>query len=138
VNVTSFHYQRHFTPAEATAMLPTVRAWLTELRVEVRRAQGLSGELRAGEAADPRAADKLESQRAVVAALLGRFHEEGIEVRALEPALIDFPALFQGREVLLCWREPEEAITHWHPLTTGYAGRAEISPEQASQFEWCN
>lgn len=138
MDVTAFQYLRHFTPAEATAMLPTVRVWLAELKAEVRRAQGLSGELRAGDAADPRAADRLEAQRAVVAALLGRFHEEGIEVRALEPALIDFPALLQGREVLLCWREPEDSVGHWHSPTAGFGGRTPIQPEQAAQFEWCN
>ena len=37
--------------------------------------------------------------------------------------LVDFPAIIEGREVLLCWRSDEEHITHYHGYLEGYAGR---------------
>ena len=40
--------------------------------------------------------------------------------------LVDFPAIIDGKEVLLCWRSDEVKITHYHGLEDGYAGRLAI------------
>jgi hypothetical protein len=32
----------------------------------------------------------------------------------------------EGEIVLLCWKYGEEAITHWHGLEEGFAGRKPI------------
>lgn len=37
--------------------------------------------------------------------------------------LVDFYAMRDGRPVFLCWRHPEERITHWHEIDEGFAGR---------------
>lgn len=37
--------------------------------------------------------------------------------------LVDFLALHEGAEVNLCWRFGESAVTFWHGLDEGYAGR---------------
>ena len=135
--VGGFRFSRHFTVAEAEALLPTVRGWLAELAreaAEVRRLRGMVQE----SGPDPRLEEAIEERKAWMAALIGRFEEEGIELKGLEPALVDFPALMQGVEVYLCWREPEERVGHWHPLSTGYAGRRPIAEEGVPMFEWCN
>ena len=49
--------------------------------------------------------------------------EMGIEIRRLDPALLDFPWLRQGQLVYLCWEEDEPAIAYWHPVDTGFTGR---------------
>lgn len=41
-------------------------------------------------------------------------------------ALVDFPAVIDGREVLLCWRSDETAVTWYHDYEQGYAGRRPI------------
>lgn len=48
------------------------------------------------------------------------------EVKGLHPLLVDFYSMRDGREVYLCWKEDEEAITHWHDLESGFAGREPI------------
>jgi hypothetical protein len=53
------------------------------------------------------------------------------------PPLLDFPALRDGQEVYLCWREGEADITHWHPLHTGIRGRQPLEGDTAS-WEWCS
>ncbi len=42
--------------------------------------------------------------------------------------LVDFPAIINGEEVLLCWRSDEEEINYYHGLNDGFAGR-KIIPE---------
>ena len=51
----------------------------------------------------------------------------GIELKDIDVGLIDFPALFQGRVIYLCWRLGEESIGYWHEISTGFAGRRPIS-----------
>ena len=64
-------------------------------------------------------------------------HETGACVKGVEPALLDFPAIRNGCQVYLCWREGEDRITHWHPMHTGFAGREELDPATEC-WEWCS
>ncbi|GED71749.1 hypothetical protein BRE01_54510 [Brevibacillus reuszeri] len=51
---------------------------------------------------------------------------KGIQVKDIDIGLFDFPAIINGEEVLLCWRTGEDAITHYHGLHDGFAGRKRI------------
>ncbi len=51
----------------------------------------------------------------------------GAIIKDIEIGLVDWPALHQGREVLLCWKYGEREITHWHELEEGFAGRRPVS-----------
>lgn len=53
--------------------------------------------------------------------------ETGCVIKDIEVGLVDWPALHQGREVLLCWKYGEPEVGFWHELTTGFAGRRPIS-----------
>ncbi len=48
----------------------------------------------------------------------------------LEYGLIDFPTIWEGREVYLCWRRGEPRIEAWHEVDGGFAGRQPLTPEQ--------
>lgn len=50
----------------------------------------------------------------------------GCELKDLQRGLIDFPALYRGRPVYLCWLLGEPDITQYHDLDTGFAGRQPI------------
>ena len=51
----------------------------------------------------------------------------GVQVKDLDMGLLDFPCKVESGEiVLLCWKLGETAITHWHGLEEGYAGRKPI------------
>jgi hypothetical protein len=58
-----------------------------------------------------------------------QIHECGCQVKDLRMGLIDFPTLFQGAEVLLCWRFGEEGIRFWHGLEEGFRGRKPIDQD---------
>lgn len=49
--------------------------------------------------------------------------ERGIVLRDLEQGILDFTSIRDGREVYLCWRAGEPAVSHWHEVDTGFADR---------------
>ena len=67
----------------------------------------------------PAPANEAERMRAVVRVVT----EMGVQIKGLDPALIDFPAFRDGRVVFLCWQEGEATISHWHDIEAGFAGR---------------
>ena len=50
----------------------------------------------------------------------------GVQVKDLDMGLLDFPCVVEGQIVLLCWKLGEKAITHWHGVQEGFAGRKPI------------
>ena len=52
-----------------------------------------------------------------------RLQRLGVLVKDLDRGLVDFPALREGEEVLLCWQVGEDEIAHWHGVDEGFAGR---------------
>ncbi len=40
--------------------------------------------------------------------------------------LLDFPSERDGEVVELCWLHGEHAVTHWHRIGEGFAGRKPI------------
>jgi len=58
--------------------------------------------------------------------LVERLEEAGCVVKDLDVGLIDFPTLFRGEEVYLCWKLDEADIEFWHGVHEGFAGRRPI------------
>jgi hypothetical protein len=128
--------RRLFTLAEANAMLPEVRPLLEELS-EARHALGLvqgtliemTPEMRGnGHRVDALGLERqLEMLVDRLALGIHQIELMGITLQDIDLGLIDFPASYDGRVVLLCWRLGEEEIGYWHELSTGYAGRRPVS-----------
>ena len=53
--------------------------------------------------------------------------ELGIEVRALDVGLVDFPGTLDGRDVYFCWMLGEGEVTHWHARDAGFAERQPLA-----------
>jgi len=58
-----------------------------------------------------------------------RIQELGCIIKDLDIGLVDFPTLFRGEEVYLCWKLGEPAIRFWHGTHEGFAGRKAIDEE---------
>jgi hypothetical protein len=75
----------------------------------------------------------LRDRRETLASLLREAIENiqsfGCQVKDLDIGLIDFPTLYKGEEVLLCWKLGERGITWWHGLEEGFRGRKPIDDE---------
>jgi hypothetical protein len=118
----------YFTVAEARARMPGVllttaeivrtRADLVELRSALEAGiESPLGGIAEGKALEARLHD-----------LLGSF-ESGIQLKGWAPVLIDFPARFDGHDVLLCWLEGEPELAWYHRVELGFAGRRPIPSE---------
>ena len=55
--------------------------------------------------------------------------ELGCIIKDLDMGLVDFPTLFRGEEVYLCWKLGESGIGFWHGTHEGFAGRKPIDQE---------
>ena len=120
-------HARHYSLAEATAALDWVRERLEALRGARDR---LADEEARGALADAApsngggASGKLVGEAFVeVQRLLGQLEAMEIVVRDLDTGLVDFPAIRDGDEVYLCWKEGEDAIEFWHDPESGFGGR---------------
>jgi hypothetical protein len=60
---------------------------------------------------------------------LAAIQERGCLVKDLDVGLLDFPTLFRGEEVYLCWKLGEPAIQFWHGTDEGFRGRKPIDRE---------
>lgn len=121
-------FEKLFTVEEANALLPKLTELLAEVAVRRdalrQRAPQVEPALRASlfnGGGRPASEYGVEAYRLYLAVDVVR--SLGIVLRDLDSGLVDFPHLREGRVVFLCWRPPEERITHWHELDAGYAGR---------------
>lgn len=82
---------------------------------------------------DTVAAEAWKAQRdsgaSTLKSTLGRIEDLGVLVKDLDVGLIDFPTLYKGQEVYLCWRMDEGDIDFWHGTQEGFAGRKLIDSE---------
>ncbi|MGC8883813.1 MAG: DUF2203 domain-containing protein [Bryobacteraceae bacterium] len=53
----------------------------------------------------------------------------GVQVKDLEIGLVDFPTIYRGEEVLLCWRLDEPDIAWWHSVEEGFKGRKPVDED---------
>jgi hypothetical protein len=119
-----------YTLEQAQALLPDARRRIADAAETLANLRRLMQGLRQGGApgATPDEAATLERR---LEDQLRWFDEQGIQVKGIAPALLDFPAnaVRDGEplEVLLCWRDDEDAIAFYHPPETGYAGREPVA-----------
>jgi hypothetical protein len=129
---------RFFTVEEANALV-------SELEIEFGRVARVRSELApvvdalgetAGEAilqegaeAPPgreREADRLRQLAAEITQAVERVNALGVLVKDLDVGLVDFYAMQDGEPVFLCWQYGEPAVSHWHAVEEGFAGRRPI------------
>lgn len=125
---------QYFTREEAEALLPQIEPLLLDaqqrhsalvpLRQEL---EALQQRMRGNGHGLHQQLERLRLQHTTeleaLNGLIRRIHAFGCQLKDPATGLIDFPALREGREILLCWRLGEEGIRWWHETTTGFLGR---------------
>jgi len=123
-------------------MLPTLRVLITKLRSLLEEARARQRELRLIKAvghhpdgtlimaSDYRMArERFEAAVREADEIIDSIQRTGCLMRSVDLGLVDFPAVINGEEVLLCWRMGEPEVMYYHGWDDGYAGRRELSPE---------
>ena len=138
--------QKRFTLEEATAMLPElwhdlqlVQAVTQELqkqyvdlqKIKARYKQTHAAGVNGGGAVDPffELEARLDFLQIEAEVQIANFARKGVLLKMISPGLIDFPAVIDGQEVLICWKEGEERLTHYHGWHDGYSGRKPLPEE---------
>ena len=127
--------KRHFTPEEANAALEELRpiaealvAHRREMAVaatrQARLVQRIAGNGGDFDPQEPRALEEeFEREGEALARCIEGLERLGVVVKDLDRGLVDFPALHNGEEVLLCWEVGEDQVAYWHGVDEGFAGR---------------
>lgn len=115
---------KYFTPAEANRTLPLVKKIVADILVEGR---GLRDLLQTGSRTEE-IETQIEASKERILVYIEELSEIGCYFKDwnFELGLIDFPAVIDGEEVLLCWRSDEPSITWYHGLNDGFKGRKKI------------
>jgi len=132
----------HFTVEEAERILPRVRRLLARLHTLKAQVNFLADEKEAPvQLTEPFSEDEiyrfafaqeiklnreLHKHTYEFFRILDQLNELGCTVKDLDEGLVDFPCRLNSRDVMLCWKEGEDRITHWHELETGFAERKPI------------
>ena len=131
----------YFTPNEANDLLAEIRPLAEELvahrraylqlqqeRAELaQRIAGNGGGIDSQRLSDLEAAE--ERERIGIARTVNAIHGHGAIVKDPDTGLVDFPAVREGEEILLCWQLGEDQVAHWHGLEEGFEGRRPLDAE---------
>jgi hypothetical protein len=139
---------KRFTLNEAQSLIPRVESLLRQamaLKSEYEEAEraiqaftqrvmmmgGMS--VNREQAAESR--NRRESAARQLREAIEQVQELGCMVKDLDTGLVDFPTLFRGEEVLLCWKLGEPAIEYWHGMDEGFRGRKAIDTDFLEHHE---
>jgi hypothetical protein len=130
---------RRFTLAEAQSLIPRVDRLLRQA-IEMKGAYDEAEKqiqafqervmMMGGVSVDRERAVEERTRRDGAAAQLRssieQVQEVGCLIKDLDIGLIDFPTLYRGNEVYLCWKLGEGGIEYWHGVEEGFRGRKKI------------
>lgn len=144
--------EKAFTVAEANFLIPTLEGVLDSVQERMKRIQGATERLQVldllwgakiGSRDNPDYGEA-QSHSAEILQLMGEIEElvereiEGRGLRfpqgGLEHGLIDFPTVWEGRRVYLCWKRGEPIIEAWHEVDGGFSGRRTLTAEQVREM----
>lgn len=133
----------YFTLDEANATLPYVRSIVTDVvgtyedwRACVARYEVMAAKSRSDEGeTDEQVAQRTEVDRIArrIGGYLSELESVGCTFKGFDDGIVDFLSKRDGRDILLCWKLGEPAITHWHERDSGFAGRQPLTPEFVSE-----
>jgi len=126
-----WRFARHFTLAEARALVPELREIFADAHASRARLEEAVATLDAQAARlhveqTRREWTPMLRNLSVIKEHLDQLRDRGVVLANLERGAVDFPHLRDGREVFLCWELAEDDIEFWHELDAGCAGRERL------------
>jgi len=132
--------RKYFSVGEANSLLPFIESRLQALQQLKREVYGKRRRLHQLKVAVFHEEDKRKAQSDTMFTIecelefaqieakshLKAIHTTGAELKDIDSGLVDFPALWHDEEVLLCWKQGEEQIMHYHSAADGFGGRKPI------------
>jgi hypothetical protein len=118
---------KYFSPSEANKTLPLVKSIVKDILDTTKEIRLLADDLGNNIEDNPQIKKLAENINNFIRELeeIGCFYKDW----NFTIGLVDFPALIEGAEVMLCWKSDEEIIRFYHTPEAGFAGRKPIPPE---------
>jgi len=138
----SSSFARLFTVEEANALLPVVRPLVEGILDKIGRLKAKSAVVIRNEQIDPDTPDlmgRLHKNQEVaelvkkIKSTVEEIERQGCVCKGLEQGLLDFPCLLGREVVFLCWQYGEAAVTHWHGVEEGFAGRRPLLDPEGTE-----
>ena len=127
--------KRFFSVREANEMIPFLTEHLRQIRSERKRLARIARRslpgfqdimLRGGMVVGAEYFDRARHLHG----LLAEIGAKGCHIKDLDSGLVDFPTIWEGREVFLCWKLGEREVAFWHEVDTGFAGRQPLKSDR--------
>lgn len=117
--------KKYFTPAEANRTLPLVKRIVNDILETGQKVIKMAPQL--DNPHDP----LFQKYKRELEGYFAELQEIGCDFKdwSYEVGLVDFPAVLEGEDVMLCWRSDEDELMYYHGLHEGYRGRKRIPPE---------
>jgi hypothetical protein len=132
---------RHaFTVEEANALIPRLEMLMERLQRTVLVVRSAVHEADA----DPpvhttvdvlRVRPELAPYVSEIESTVAEIEQLGCQFKGIDLGLVDFPAVIEGRAVLLCWQYGEKSIGFWHAMDEGFTGRRALSTVEAPPLQ---
>ena len=127
--------QRVFTVQSANAALVLVRKVVrdvVERYAELMKLRSEREEL-ALKRSSPERVEELRVRIGTAVERLNRLQEElagvGCELKDWVTGCVDFPAVYRGRRVCLCWQLDEPDVAYWHEWDADFFARQAVEPD---------
>lgn len=125
--------RKWFTPEEANALIPQIREEITALQQIKHNFEQKYKHLQKWKEAGAISLDggdpffqlecEMEFLQLEARTFIQSVHMKGVQLKDIDRGLVDFPAMHNGQEVLLCWMQGEDTVSHYHGVNEGYMGR---------------
>jgi hypothetical protein len=119
-----------FSVEEANSLLPEVQAIVLAIQRAHRAVQKFQAAVKEAAAGAEHGGGGMAGGSRYASALtdlslrVNELESLGVQLKDYSRGLIDFPALRDGRVVLLCWQLGEgDRLEWWHDVEAGFAGR---------------
>ncbi|SRR5690606_15872519 len=124
---------KYFTPEEAGKTLPLVKQIVKDILDTTREMRLLAEDIEENVQDNPQIRKMAEDVNTFIKELeeIGCFYKDW----NFTIGLVDFPAIIENKEVLLCWRSDEDEIKFYHDPEAGYAGRKPIPAKYLNTAE---
>ena len=119
---------KYFTPLEACNTLPLVKKIVKDILDTSREMKLLADDFGVKDINNnPRLRKMADEINGFISELeeIGCFYKDW----NVTIGLVDFPAVIDNREVMLCWKSDEDDIKFYHDIDSGYSGRKPIPEE---------
>ncbi|WP_332697771.1 DUF2203 domain-containing protein [Halalkalibacter lacteus] len=129
----------YFSLVEANALLPTLRKELVDLQQlknkfqyqlkQLNKIKETNHQLQTDTEEIFMNESELEFLEMQAQVHVYNIESSGAQLKDIDLGLLDFPSIKDGNDILLCWKQGESEITHYHGEHEGFSGRKPLYDE---------